>query len=111
MWLAVRARQLLRRCSDRENESGSSGRAASGVLQIWLQRITVKFERERQYEEKELARSGSDNGDIWDFSWLKGKQPGKSLKQIEIINEEKIEEFPPFVSKKEAELFKSDYYD
>ncbi len=85
----------------------------TGHLQIWLQRITVKFERERRYEEKlcELVRGGSDNGDIWDFSWLGGKQFGEGLKQIKIIDEEEIEKLSPFVSEKEVELFKSGYYD
>lgn len=84
-----------------------------GHLQIWLQRITVKFERERLYEEKlcELVRNGSDNGDIWDFSWLKGKHFGEGLRQIKVIDEEKMEKLPPFVGKEEVELFKSDYYD
>ena len=84
-----------------------------GHLQIWLQRITVKFERERRYEEKlcEVVRSGFDNGDIWDFSWLRGTQLREGLKQIKIIDEEEIEKLLPFVSEKEVELFKSDYYD
>lgn len=83
----------------------------TGHLQIWLQRITVKFDRQYPYEEKlcDLVRGGCDNGAIWDFSWLKGKQMGKLLKQIRIVNEEQMEELPPFVEKEEVGLFRLGY--
>ena len=81
-----------------------------GYLQIWLQRITVKFDRGRLYEEElcKLVQGNSDNSIIWDFSWIDG-QFGKQIEKIEIIDEEKMRSLPPFVSKEEVELFKSDY--
>ena len=82
-----------------------------GHLQIWLQRITVKFDSAREYEEKlcRLVQRGvSDNGDIWDFSWLRGGV-GEEIGRIGIIDEERIEKLPPFVEKEEVELFRSGY--
>ena len=82
-----------------------------GHLQMWLQRITVKFDSAREYEEKlcRLVQRGiSDNGDIWDFSWLRGGI-GEEIGRIGIVDEERIEELPPFVEKEEVELFRSGY--
>lgn len=82
-----------------------------GHLQIWLQRVTVKFDRSREYEEKLcglVQRGVSGNRGIWDFSWLRGRLGGE-IGRIGIIDEERIEELPPFVEKEEVELFRSDY--
>ena len=83
----------------------------TGHLQIWLQRITVNFDRSRPYKEK-LCRlvqhDASGNGNIWDFSWLSGEL-GEEIGRIGIINEERIKELSPFVEKEEVELFRSGY--
>ena len=42
---------------------------------------------------------------------LRGSNRARVLSRLKLSMKRKIEEFPPFVSKKEAELFKSDYYD
>ena len=82
-----------------------------GHLRIWLQRITVNFDRGRSYEEKlcRLVQRGvSGNGDIWDFSWLCGGL-GEEIGRIGIIDEKRIKELTPFVEKEEVELFRSGY--
>ena len=82
-----------------------------GHLEIWLQRITVNFDRRRPYKEKlcRLVEQGvSGNGDIWDFSWLRGGLD-EEIDKIGIIDEERIEKLPPFVEKEEVELFRSGY--
>ncbi len=82
-----------------------------GHLEIWLQRITVSFDRERRYRE-ELCRlvqpRVSGSGDIWDFSWIRGRL-GEEIGRIGIIDEDKIKELPPFVEKEEVELFRPGY--
>ena len=82
-----------------------------GHLEIWLQRITVNFDRGRPYEEKlcRLVQRGvSGNGGIWDFSWLRGRLGGE-IGRIGIIDEERIEKLSPYVEKQEVELFRSGY--
>ena len=83
----------------------------TGHLQIWLQRITVKFDGKRSYKEKlcRLVQQGvSGNGEIWDFSWLRGRL-SEEVARIGIIDEERIKELSPFVEKEEVELFRSGY--
>ena len=81
-----------------------------GYLQIWLQRITVKFDREHPYEEKlcHLVQGVSSNGDIWDLSWLR-RNLGEEIDQIGIIDEDQIEKLSPYVDRGEVELFRSHY--
>ena len=38
----------------------------------------------------------------WDPNWLKGRF-GDEVRQTEIVDEERIEELPPFVGKEEVE--------
>ena len=82
-----------------------------GHLEIWLQRITVNFDKTRPYKEKlcRLVRQNvAGNGDIWDFSWLRGEL-GEEIGRIRIIDKERIKELTLFVEKEEVELFRSDY--
>ena len=83
-----------------------------GHLEIWLQRITVNFDRGRSYEEKlcRLVEQGaSGTGDIWDLSWLNGRL-GEEIGRIGIVDEKRIEELPSSVEGDEVELFRSEYY-
>ena len=82
-----------------------------GHLEIWLQRITVDFDRDRKYEEKlcHLVEPGaSGTGDIWDLSWL-DEGLGEKIDRIGIVDEKRIEELPPYIEKGEVELFRSGY--
>ena len=83
-----------------------------GHLEIWLQRITVDFDRGRSYEEKLcrlVGRGASGTGDIWDFSWLNGGLD-EEIGRIGIVDEKRIEDLPPSVGEDEVELFRSEYY-
>ena len=80
----------------------------TGHLEIWLQRITVTFERSHEYEEKlcELVAGRCAVTDIWDFDWIKNRELVENIKSVGIVDEEVIKGLPLAVSPKEIEIFK-----
>lgn len=80
----------------------------TGHLEIWLQRITVTFDRSHEYEEKlcELVADRCAVTDIWDFGWIKNKELVENIISVGIVDEEVIKGLPLAVSPKEIEIFK-----
>ncbi len=77
----------------------------TGHLLIWLQRITIIFNRKYEYKEP-LCQLVKDvpSVKIWNSDWL---QPSfsKLINPDMIINQEKIEKLTPVITKIEVELF------
>lgn len=80
----------------------------TGHLEIWLQRLTVTFDRSHGYEEKlcKLVEGECAVGDIWDFGWIKKKKLVEEIEQAGIVDEEVIKKLPLAVSPEEVEVFK-----
>ena len=80
------------------------------VLDIWLQRITFKIDKNREYQGelcKEVKKEDKKvKPDIWDNSWL--KYSNKFMEDI--IDRKKIKEMPEVMGSKEAKPFGSSYY-
>ena len=82
----------------------------TGHMELWLQRITIKIDRDICHSELLCKKvNGKSKDDIWDSSWLE-KGFEKLLKETPIIDKEIIEKMDEVISKEEVELFKSDYY-
>lgn len=79
-----------------------------GHLQIWLQRITLKVDDSKKYDEKLCKKVLDNKVDLWCSDWLK-----KDLKEVisnaDIIDKEEIKIMPFVISKEEVELFKHIY--
>lgn len=80
----------------------------TGHVQIWLQRLTLKFEPEKNYDEILCRKVINPDADIWNSDWLKGDLKAL-IQDAAVVDREYIENMDPVVSKEEFELFKSDY--
>lgn len=80
----------------------------TGHIKIWLQRLTIKLDRPRVYEEG-LCKKANDNSiKIWNSDWLSHSL--KSLiEQTPIIDEQIISDIDIVINSSEVQLFKSEY--
>ena len=76
-----------------------------GHLQIWLQRLTIKTDRNKQYSEKLCQKVINSNTDIWNMSWLNNQTIKDVILNNPIINEQKIDEMEQVIEPKEIKIF------
>ena len=82
----------------------------TGILKIWLQRITIKFNRARIYDEKLCKKVNDGSIIIWNSDWLNDEL--KTIINSELfISEKIIESINSIVNASEVQLFelKSSY--
>ncbi|MCP4393801.1 MAG: RNA-directed DNA polymerase [Alphaproteobacteria bacterium] len=80
----------------------------TGYLQLWLQRITIKYAPSIDYEEKLCKTVNKEDVTIWKSNWLNNKL-NKIINECEIIDYNQINNLPNVIQKEEIELFKSKY--
>jgi len=81
----------------------------TGIMQLWLQRITIKLKSDLEYSEKLCNKVTDYDIVIWNSDWL-NKSLKNEINSCDLINEEKLEEIGVIISKEEVELFgKSGY--
>ena len=75
-----------------------------GHLQVWLQRLTIKTDKYKMYNEKLCKKVIDKNVNIWNINWLSSE-----IKNVftnnNIINEEKIEEMKQIIEPCEINAF------
>ncbi|MDI9365241.1 MAG: hypothetical protein QM541_09840, partial [Flavobacterium sp.] len=82
----------------------------TGHLKIWLQRLTIKLDRQRVYDEN-LCRKVNDQAiQIWNSDWLNNELQ-TLLAITPIIDEQIIQDIDTVINTNEVELFKSGYDD
>jgi len=78
-----------------------------GYLEIWLQRLTIKFNRNMMYDDK-LCQCAADakryGSAIWNISWLR-PDVQKIFESNSIINEDCINDLSDTIEYKEIETF------
>ena len=78
-----------------------------GHLQVWLQRLTIKTDRTKNYSEKLCQKVMNNNTNIWNISWLSNHN--QTIKDIfinnPIIDEQKIEELEQVIEPNEINIF------
>ncbi len=80
----------------------------TGHIQIWLQRLTIKLDRLRYYEEYLCQKVNDPTIQIWNSDWL--SEPLKTLiKMTPIIDEQIIKEIDVVIDSKEVQLFRCGY--
>ena len=76
----------------------------TGIMQIWLQRITIKLVNNYSYSEKLCNKITDKNVVIWNSDWL-----NKNLKNIinsyNLINNDTLKKLGAVISNEEVELF------
>lgn len=70
-----------------------------GYIEIWLQRLSITVERNREYEESLCKKIYSEHN-IWNSNWLKDPIDESSIVDDDVINKLKLE-----IPKKEVDLF------
>lgn len=78
----------------------------TGHLQIWLQRVTIKFNRKRRYSETLCEKVNDPEIEIWNSDWLNNDL--KNLINSEsIIDEQFITDMSHVIEPNEVKLFES----
>ena len=76
-------------------------------IELWLQRISIIKERDKEYKSKMAKKVKEPNNiNLWNSDWLKSnKQPDESL----LVNEIKISELTLEIPIEEIDMFNDDY--
>jgi len=82
----------------------------TGHIKIWLQRLTIKIDRPRVYDEGLCKKVNDPTIKIWNSDWL-----NNSLKTLidstPIIDEQIIQDIDVVINQTEVQLFKPEYDD
>lgn len=76
-----------------------------GHLQIWLQRLTLKIEPEKEYEELLCKKVVSDATKIWNIGWISTKTIKDTFTNQPIIDQQKIENMSEIIAPEEVKTF------
>lgn len=77
-------------------------------VQIWLQRLTIKLQPDKEYNEILCRKVLDPDTVIWNSNWLQGDLKA-IIQGTPIVDHEYIDKMDPVVSREEFELFKSEY--
>lgn len=80
----------------------------TGHIKIWLQRITIKLDRQRQYAEKLCEKVNNPALQIWNSDWLENNLK-TIIETTAVIDEAVIAEIDEVIASEEVELFKNEY--
>jgi len=78
----------------------------TGHLQIWLQRITINYEREQEYSELLCKKVNDSSVKIWNSEWLSERMKNL-IDNVSIVNEEVIDSMDQTIEPEEVQLFES----
>ncbi len=76
-----------------------------GHLQVWLQRLTIKQDRNKEYTETLCKKVINNNTNIWNVDWLIDAELKNIFINTPIINELAIEEMKPVIEPNEVSIF------
>lgn len=80
----------------------------TGHIKIWLQRVTIKLDRQRQYTEKLCEKVNNPALQIWNSDWLENNLKS-IIETTPVIDETVIADIDVVIAKEEVELFKTEY--
>ena len=72
-------------------------------INIWLQRLTIKLDRNRSYNTRLCQKIYDNDIKIFDTTWISSKKI--KIDEKLIIDEEEIEKLPEIISIEEASIF------
>lgn len=80
----------------------------TGHIKLWLQRVTIKLDRQIQYAEKLCEKVNNPALQIWNSDWLENNLK-TTVENTAIIDEAVIADIDEVIASEEVELFKSEY--
>ncbi len=79
----------------------------TGLLDIWLQRLSFKILPEYTYNETLTQQLLTQNSNkVWNFDWLINKNIEKLIKDTSVINKKMLDSMDNIISKNEFNVFK-----
>ena len=81
----------------------------TGYMEIWLQRISMEFAPDIDFDEPLCRLAYQKPQQIWNNDWISSKDLRKAVDVNKIIDHEKIKKLPPIIPIEEVELFSSGY--
>ncbi len=83
-----------------------SGGTRRELLEIWMQRLTLKFEYEQSFSSKlcQLINRNNDTGGLFDISWL-SNEIRDIFRETPVIDRNITEKMPPVIGKNETDDF------
>lgn len=82
----------------------------TGHIKIWLQRLTIKLDRQRVYNENLCRKVNDATIQIWNSDWIENNLK-TLIENTPIIDEAVIADIDVVIDNSEVEMFKSDYDD
>jgi len=80
----------------------------TGHIKIWLQRLTIKIDRLRVYEEDLCKKVNDVSIQIWNSDWLNNSLQ-TLIATTPIISEQVIQDIEVVIDSEEVQLFQNDY--
>ena len=80
-------------------------RPNSGHMLVWLQRLSLPFDKTIEYEEKLCKAVFNNNTKIWNTDWIENKTIINIIESTPIIDNSNIEKIEDIIRLKEFELF------
>ena len=80
----------------------------TGHIKLWLQRITIKIDRDKNYNEPLCEKVNNKSKKIWNSDWLNADFQ-KLLNETSIIDEQIINDIDVVINQEEVQLFKPEY--
>lgn len=81
----------------------------TGIMQLWLQRITVKMDDSYDYSERLCKKLTDESIEIWNSDWL-NKSLRHKINTYSLINYDVLNNLGAVIGKEEVELFKLKKY-
>ena len=78
-----------------------------GYLEIWIQRITLKIDKEISFEEPICNKLNDSSSSLWNSDWLDNNKLKKILNDEPIVDEKIIKEIGEVIEESEIRLFGS----
>lgn len=81
----------------------------TGLLDVWLQRISLKFQNSIEYEEilTKIVKTENSAATLWNSDWLKNE--ASAVLEESIVDQEKLDELEDVISSDEVSLFLREY--
>lgn len=76
-----------------------------GHLQVWLQRLTIKSNRNKIYNEDLCKKVTNNDTVIWNDDWITNQSVKKIFRNVPIIDENKIEYMEEVIEPNEISIF------
>ena len=77
----------------------------TGYMQIWLQRATIAFKDEIEFDDPLCQLISGSSPEIWDSSWIGSDKLKSKMKPKKIINKKTLKEIVPVIPVDEVDLF------